>query len=353
MNLSDLQTPALILDREAFGHNLKTMAERFPGTTLRPHVKAHKSTDIAAQQAATGHIGFTCATIKEVESLANAGLGSDLLLANEVTDARRLGVCAESTGARITVAVDSEFTVNAAASGGVREVLIDVNIGLPRCGVAPEAAGRLADFARSKGLHVRGVMGYEGHLMMVSNARDQTDKVAKAFALLTQAAEQAGGEIISGGGTGTFMIHHQLKVLTEVQCGSYVLMDTDYAKHGFNLRQALFLLATVISVTNQGSDNGWLVIDCGLKANGMDHGNPSVPGGDVWFCSDEHITVAPHREGPLATAKVGDKVLVVPAHCDPTVAYHEQYWTIAGWPEGEPIASIAVQDRWPVDMRGW
>ncbi len=347
MLLGDLQTPALLLDLHAFEHNLALMAKAFPGAKQRPHVKAHKSTSIAKRQRAYGHTGFTCATIRELEVLAKEGLGTDLLLANEVTDARRLGVCSEQTGARITLAVDSLETIDAAAKGGVGEVLIDVNIGLPRCGVDPEHAGALADAARKRGLSVRGVMGYEGHLMMVMDQERQQAKVRSAFELLLRAHSDVGGDVISGGGTGTFAIHQKLNMVTEIQCGSYALMDSQYTQHDFGFRQAIFLLATVISVNAKG----WAVADCGLKANGMDHGNPSIGDAVVHFCSDEHITFAPNPDGALANLRVDDRILVTPAHCDPTVAYHEQYFTIE--PEDvdtDVLADVEVTDRWAIDM---
>ena len=142
MRLTDLQTPALVVERELLERNLDTMAAALPGRRLRPHVKAFKTTALARRMAERGHTGFTCATIREVEGMAAAGLGQDLLLANEVLDARRLGAVAAG-GARVTLAVDSDATVEAAAAGGVREVVIDVNVGLPRCGCAPADAGRL------------------------------------------------------------------------------------------------------------------------------------------------------------------------------------------------------------------
>src|SRR5215218_7587361 len=136
MRVAELVTPALVLDAGAFEHNLSTMAAALPGSRLRPHVKAHKCTALAARQAAAGHRRFTCATVREVEGMAAAGLGQDLMLANEVLDARRLGAVVAS-GARVTLAVDSDVTVAAAAAGGVREVIVDVNVGLPRCGCDP------------------------------------------------------------------------------------------------------------------------------------------------------------------------------------------------------------------------
>jgi len=146
----DLVTPALVVEREAFDHNLAAMAAALPGSKLRPHVKAHKCTALAKRQAETGHRTFCAATVREMEGMVAAGLTEDLLLANEVLNASRLGTLADR--ARITVAVDSPETIEAAAAGGVREVLVDVNVGMPRCGCSADDAGRLADLARSKGL---------------------------------------------------------------------------------------------------------------------------------------------------------------------------------------------------------
>jgi D-threonine aldolase len=320
------------------------MASRFPGPALRPHVKAHKSTSLAHAQAAVGHRSFTCATIREMEGLAAAGLGEDLLLANEVVDATRLGRLADA-GARITLAVDSEFTIRAAAAGGVSEVVVDVNVGLPRCGCSVDDSGRLAELARSLGLHVRGVMGYEGHLMMVS-PDEQSKQVEAAMAILLEAHRRVGGDLVSAGGTGT----HQVNTwANEIQAGSYALMDSQYATLSQGFRQALWVEAAVISVNRQGSGGHYAVADAGLKAFGMDHGNPSIPGANVWFCSDEHITFAPHPDGLLADVAVGDRVRIVPAHCDPTVAYHQSYVVIPSI--GVPLS--AAIDEWPVDLRGW
>jgi len=206
VDIDGLQTPALLVERALLQANLDTMTAALPGARLRPHIKAHKTTALARAQQANGHHSFTCATIREMEGMARAGLGDDLLLANEVLDARRLGVLAEE-GARITVAVDSPETVAAAADGGVKEILVDVNIGLPRCGCPPADAGRIADLARSRGLAVRGVMGYEGHLMMVKPESEKARMTEEALALLTAAAAEVGGEVISAGGTGTYAIN--------------------------------------------------------------------------------------------------------------------------------------------------
>ena len=330
MNVNELQTPALLVDAGAFEHNIGAMAEALPGERLRPHVKAHKCTALAKRQAAAGHRTFTCATIGEVEGMAAAGLGDDLLLANEVADASRLGRVAGG-GARVTLAVDSDATIGAAARGGVGEVLIDVNVGLPRCGCPPEHAGRLAEVARSQGLVVRGVMGYEGHVVGLEDRAERVEKTAASMELLLKAHADVGGDVVSAGGTGTYDINTWA---TEIQAGSYALMDTAYAKLGLPFRHALTVLATVISVSPK-----WAVADCGLKALGMDHGNPTTEAGDVWFCSDEHLTFAP--SSPVA---VGDRIRVLPAHIDPTIALHEAMYVVDG---------DDVIEKWPVDLRGW
>lgn len=333
VHVTELPTPALVVDADALDGNLTAMAGLLPGRRLRPHVKAHKCTALAAAQQAAGHDAFTCATPREVLGMAAAGVGTDLLLANETIDRERLRAMAELS-VPVTVAVDSDATIEAAASSGITRCLIDVNVGLPRCGVAPEAAGALADRARSAGLEVRGVMGYEGHLMMVPERSERLAQVERSMALLLSAHAAVGGEIISAGGTGTFDLHESTGV-TEIQAGSYALMDTHYGSQGLPFLQALFVLGTVISVAD-----GWAVADVGLKSLGMDHGNPTVIGGSVWFCSDEHLTFAPDGPGPA----VGERVTVVPAHVDPTMAKHREAWLVR---HGEVI------DRWPIDLRHW
>jgi D-serine deaminase-like pyridoxal phosphate-dependent protein len=325
-SMHDLTTPALIVDAEALTANLADMATALPGARCRPHVKAHKTTELARLQAAH-HPGFTVATIREAEGMVAAGLGDDLLLANEVLDARRLG----ALDARITLAIDSAETLAAAVAGGVREVVIDVNVGLPRCGIAPEKAGALADEARAKGLAVRGVMGYEGHLMLLPDLAERARHTEECMATLLAAHADVGGELVSGGGTGTYAVNTWVN---EVQAGSYALMDTAYTAAGLPFRQALTVLATVISVSD-----GWAVADVGLKSLGMDHGNPTIPGAQVWFCSDEHTTFA--LEEPVT---VGDRIRVLPAHVDPTVALHERMHL---------VRADEVLDTWPVDLRGW
>lgn len=309
------------------------MAEVNPGLRLRPHVKAFKCTELARRLAANGHTAFTCATLAEVEGMIHAGLGDDLLLANETLNVDYLRKIAAMPG-RVTIAVDSTETIAAAAEAGIREVLVDVNVGLPRCGCPPDQAGALADQARAAGLTVRGVMGYEGHLMMVEDRDEKVSKVETAMGMLARAAADVGTDFISAGGTGTYDTN---TVATEIQAGSYTLMDTDYGRLDMPFRQALFVESTVISKNVTGE---FMVVDAGLKAMGMDHGKPSWNQGKVWFCSDEHTTLGP---ADISAWSVGDRVRLAPAHIDPTIAKHERMWFF----EGETTT------EWPVDLRHW
>ena len=334
-DISELPTPALLVDLEALDHNIEVMARARPGRSLRPHVKAFKSTALARHvHGVGGHDTFCCATLREMEGMVAAGLHTDLLLANETLDAERLSALVVSSPGIVTVAVDSPETVEVAAAARA-SVLIDVDVGLPRCGCLPEEAGDLAALARSLGVEVRGVMGYEGHVVGVADRARRTHEVATSMALLRGALNAVGGGLSSAGGTGTYDLHDWAD---EVQAGSYLLMDTAYAELGLPFRQALTMLTTVISTS---PSRGWGVVDAGLKAFGMDHGNPAMPGWSVLFCSDEHATFCP-TEGELPP--VGTRLRMSPAHVDPTVAYHERMYVLRG---------DRVVDTWPVDLRGW
>jgi len=334
MKVAELSTPALVVDGSMLARNLDTMAAARPGDRLRPHVKAHKCTSLAREQAARGHAHFTCATPNEVVGLARAGLGADVLLANACVDRERLQTMARCDG-RVTVAIDSDETLAAAAASGIRHVLVDVNVGMPRCGCAPDDAARLAGRARDAGLDVRGVMGYEGHVVGEVDAAKRAEQTEVAMAILARAHAAVGGDVISAGGTGTYACN---TYATEIQAGSYALMDGSYAQLGLPFGRALALVGTVLHVAP-----AYAVADCGLKAQSMDHGNPAIDDADVWFCSDEHVTYAPRR-----VPRVGDRVFVWPAHVDPTVAMHTRLHVA----DGSGLDATIV-DTWPVDLRGW
>ena len=255
---------------------------RHPGRQPGPHGRgaARRSAAPARQgaqvhragppPACTATTGSRCATVREMEGMAAAGLGDDLLLANEVLDARRLGA-AGGAGARVTVAVDSAATIaRGRARAGVREVLIDVNVGLPRCGCAPGRRRR----AWPTWPAAHGPRGARRHGLRGPRRRPRRPRRARTpgreqhGAAAARPTATVGGDVVSAGGTGTYDINTWA---TEIQAGSYALMDTAYAKLGLPFGQALCVLATVISV----NPRGYAVADCGLKALGMDHGNPT------------------------------------------------------------------------------
>ena len=340
MHLDDVRTPALVLDLEVFERNVATMSAVRPSARLRPHVKAFKSTAMARRLAEAGHRSFCCATLREIEGMIEAGLTDDLLLANETLDTDRLRAISEST--QITIAVDSPETLKVAIDAGVASILIDIDVGLPRCGCSPEEGSALASTARDSGLDVRGVMGYEGHLMHWTNRDDQRFEVDRSMQILVAAQRLVGG-LTSAGGTGTYDFHADTD---EVQAGSYVMMDTHYQQVGLPFEQAAFVLATVISVSR--GETSWFVIDAGLKALGMDHGDPSLgpgsPNGSIFFVSDEHTTILCSDDTFPA---VGDPLVLMPAHIDPTAAKHHSYEVVNN------LASGTIVDSWPIDLRGW
>ena len=325
--------------------NIERMATFFHDRpcALRPHFKAHKTPAIARRQADAGCIGFTCQTIGEAEVLAAHG-HDDLLISNEVADAtkvRRLRGLAER--ARLTIAVDSLEGVHLLRGLPV-EVLVDVNVGLPRCGVFPDDAVALARSVVDAGLRLRGVMGYEGHAMAVAAAADRARVARDAMAILLDVAECLRGaglptETVSAGGTCTWDVTGTTPGVTEVQAGTYALMDTAYAAYGLPFEEVLRCLTTVVSV--QGV---LAVLDAGLKTLAVDHDNPGLPPdvpADVLFLSDEHTTPRV-RDG--FRARPGDRLWLRPSHVDPTVNLHDRLFAVRG---------DEVVDEWRVEARGY
>ncbi len=172
-------------------------------------------------------------------------------------------------------------------------------------------------------------MGYEGHVVGLEDATERAAQCKTSMELLMKAHAEVGGDLVSAGGTGTYALNTWAN---EIQAGSYALMDTAYGKLGLPFGQALFVLATVISASKE-----WSVANAGLKAFGMDHGNPALDDSAIWYCSDEHTVFSPPRP-------VGARVRLTPAHIDPTMAYHERAYV---------VRDDEVIDVWPIDLRGW
>jgi len=326
VTLEELPTPFLAVDLDALEHNVAAMQARVPGR-LRPHMKAHKCSAIAWLQMAAGAVGVTCSTTDEVTAMAAAGVG-DLLLASVAADERRLGALAETAGrARVTIAVDSDEVARRAAraareAGATLGVVVDVDIGMGRNGVASLEDGvRLADtIGGLPGLELRGVMAYEGHLVGVADRDERLRRVREAFALplaVLAALRDRGFEcpIFTGGATATY---DAMPELSDVQAGTYVLMDATYDKLAPEFRHALAVVTTVTTTRPSGR----FVVDAGAKRIARDLGAPSLgPGFEFVSTSEEHA-VFQALDG--SAPRVGDRVSVVPGHSCSTMALHNR-----------------------------
>jgi D-serine deaminase-like pyridoxal phosphate-dependent protein len=352
--VSDIPTPALIVDVAAMDRNIQRMAQFFADgpCRLRPHFKAHKTPEIARRQLAAGSVsGLTCATVAEAEVAAS--LTGDILIANEIVDHVSCDrVAALANGRSIMVAADSVAGVDqigaAARRVGVEVgVLVDLNVGQNRCGLTPgpEALSLARRVAATSGLALRGVMGYEGHLQPVTDRAEREGRTRDAMTALVATAQllRADGlscAIVSAGGTGTHDISGRLPGVTEIQAGSYVLMDSDYGRLDLPFEQALFVLGTVVSRAVPER----CVADCGHKAMTKDHGLPlveDVEGASVVSLNDEHATIA---LSPHTSLAIGDRIRLRPSHVDPTVNLHDVMYAV----EGDEVVDV-----WPIAARGY
>jgi D-serine deaminase-like pyridoxal phosphate-dependent protein len=352
----------LIVDAAALDRNIVRMAAFFADgrCRLRPHVKAHKTPEIARRQLAAGScVGLTCATVGEAELVAD--VADDILIANELIGpgkCERAAALAVRLGARtgrelsLTGAVDSDEGLQRLAdaarhTGTSIGVLVDVNVGQDRCGVstADEALALARRIADTNGVRLRGVMGYEGHVQAIRERHERALRAQQAMMTLVAAADHIRGaglpcEIVSSGGTGTFDISGRFPGVTEVQAGSYALMDTDYRDVGVPFEQAFWVLGTVVSRPTATR----CVADCGHKSATKDHTLPSVDGiagARVTAFNDEHAVIAIPQDATLA---IGDRVRLIPSHTDPTINLHDAMFVVAG---------DRVIDVWPIAARGY
>jgi len=334
-------TPALVVDLAAADRNIARAAAFFAErpTKLRPHFKAHKCTALLRRQVAAGQCtGVMCATAHEAEVLALAGF-DDILVANQVADPRALDALARAAAiAEVTACVDSRRHVELLASTGARlGVLIEINVGQNRSGLPP-GDPQLPELVQMIGaatsLRFRGLQGYEGHAVLLPNRDDRARQVKAAAEILNAERARVPCELVSGGGTGTYDLSADAGALDEVQAGSYVLMDASYDRLGLPFEQALFCKATVIS--RQGTR---VVLDAGLKALSAEYGMPRADGIEIRGLSDEHATGTVTNGSEL---QVGDPVLLVPAHVDPTVNLHATLVAVA--PDG-------TTEAWAIDGR--
>lgn len=350
MRINKIPTPALIVDEEIFNSNANAMKQllRDSGLNLRPHYKSHKCSAIALRQIADGAIGMTCAKLDEAIDLADCGV-EDILIANQIVDKAKISRLAHLAGVcRLTVCVDDEQNIldiarAAELAGTTVHCLVEFEIGMQRCGVSSVAeVAKLAKLICAQPyLEFDGIQAYAGHISHMASREERLAKTranAKKIRSLLDYLADIGIEVkvISGGSTGTSTIKVADGLYTELQAGSYLFMDATYAQLDVPFGNSLFLLTTVVSV----SEN-IVVVDGGVKSCGMDQGMPMPVGFEVSHIvdSEEHLQL----HNPTREFKVGDKVLLIPAHCCSTVNLHDKLYFIR---DGK------VSDRVSITARG-
>lgn len=358
-----INTPSLVLDLDQLEHNVATMAEAMTaaGKKLRPHIKSHKCSRVALLQRDHGAIGICCATLDEAEVMADAGL-SDILLTSPITSTEKIGrlvklIAAAPTTMIVVDHVQNLFALAMAArnAGVIVNMLVDVELGFGRTGVTSSTdAVALADAIRSTpGARLVGIQAYGGHLQHIHDASVRLAAACDAGRYVKDIAGQVGTSasvpfILSGGGTGTHAIDGAGDWFTEIQAGSYPLMDADYGaisyKEGENwpFKASLLIQATVVSANIAGS----MTVDAGTKAiatNGPPPQvfTPALRGSTFEFTGDEHgrIRLAPGAPAP----SIGDRIELVASHCDPTVVLHDVFHCVRG---------DRLVDIWHIDARG-
>jgi len=336
---SQIDTPALLIDLDIMESNIAKMSDFFGKVkaNLRPHTKTHKTPILAHKQISSGAIGVTCAKLGEAEVMVASGI-RDVLIANEIVPipkiARLVNLARHSD---MMVAVDDPNNVDKLSEAAQNKkvnlrILVEVDIGMKRCGVPPgEPALKLAQkVSKSSNLIFSGLMGYEGHTVAIPDLEERKRETEKAMSLLIQTKElieQNGLEvrIMSGGGTGTYNITGLLPGMTEIQAGSYILMDTFYRNVLKDFDCALSVLATVIS--RPSSDLA--IIDAGMKTVTKESGLPEVKGiegAKLISLAEEHGRIDLSESS--ADLKPGDKVEIIPSHCCTTINLHDKFFGV-------------------------
>jgi 3-hydroxy-D-aspartate aldolase len=360
---ADIQTPCLVLDLDALERNIVKMGDyaRAHGMRHRVHGKMHKSVDVAKlQERLGGSVGVCCQKVSEAEVFVRGGI-KDVLVSNQVRDPAKIDRLARlpKLGARIIVCVDDVANVADLSAAAVKhgteiEVFVEIDCGAGRCGVkTPEEVVAIAKaVAAAPNLKFAGIQAYQGVMQHMDKYEDRKVKLDAAIAQVkgcVDALTAAGlkPDLVSGGGTGSYYFESGSGVYNELQCGSYAFMDADYGRildqDGNRIdrgewENALFILTSVMSHVKADK----AICDAGLKAQSVDSGLPVIFGRtDVKYakCSDEHGVI----EDPHGVLKVGDKLKLIPGHCDPTCNVHDWY---VGVRNGK------VEVVWPVSARG-
>ena len=347
-------TPALVVELDGLESNITRMAsycERY-GTAWRPHSKVHKCPEIARMQRAAGAVGITCAKLSEAELMVAHGI-SDVLLANQILDARKLRRLAElQTDARVIAIVDCAEAVAALSSaaadvGAAIPTLVDIDIGMHRTGAAPgEAGAQLAQLlADDERLEFAGLMGYEGHVLNITPPAAKTASCTEALRELMTTRDLIGDRglevgIVSAGGTGSYAITAAHSGVTEVQAGGGIFMDAMY-RDSFHVDDLTCALKVIATVTSRRPDRA--IVDAGFKTLSAFHHPPSVLGREdmeLTYLSAEHgvFGVPSGMEGP----EVGERVEILVGYSDSTTFLHDH---LLGMREGRVERVFAIQGR--------
>lgn len=361
-----IDTPALVIDLDAMERNLVRMAEfaRLHHMRLRPHAKMHKSAHIDRLQVEAGAVGVCVQKLSEAQALAAGGV-RDILISNELVDPRKLAdMAALARELRLGVCVDSVLGIDRLASavraaGSEVDVYVEVDVGHGRCGVPAAAAGALAHqvvahapgAAGSGGLRFAGLQSYHGRAQHLRTAaeREQVMRHVVTLARSAQASVTAGGiacPLVTGAGTGSFVHEAASGIYGELQAGSYLFLDRDYADNEPTPQAPAFEHALFVKGQVMSSGSAHVVIDAGHKSHALDSGAPRVWGRRLTWANggDEHGILTAAGD-PLPS--LGDTVWLVPGHCDPTVNLHDHYIGVRGG-----LAAGSVEAVWPVDARG-
>jgi 3-hydroxy-D-aspartate aldolase len=359
VSIDCIDTPALLVDLDRLEHNLAAMAALVANTgiQLRPHVKSHKSPLVAKRQLALGAAGVCCAKVGEAEVMVAAGIPDVLVTTEVVTPEKIRRLVALARHATVAVVVDNPanaltLSEAAAAAHVTLNVLVEVDVGQHRCGLDPGAAAAdLADqIARLPGLRFRGLQGYQGSLQQLVSHQEREAQIRHALSLLLETAElvrKRGHQIkvLTGGGSGSSAIDIALHGLTELQPGSYVFMDCNYRRIEWEggstapFEASLSVLTSVVSCTSPER----VIVDAGWKAASCDSGMPvlkTLEGATFTFAGDEHGKIALPAGAGISP---GDKLELIPSHCDTTVNLHDQYVCVR---RGK------VESVWPILARG-
>ena len=354
--------PALVIDLDSMERNLAAMATfaRANEVALRPHAKMHKCAAIAKLQIAAGAVGVCVQKLSEAEALAAAGV-ADIFISNEVIAPAKLARLAALAGRiRLALAVDSALGIDRLAdalkvAGTSVDVFVEIDVGQGRCGVAPTAAGALAHQVVSHGLRFAGLQAYHGGAQHLRKAdareaaiRHAVMRVRAAQASITSAGMRC--PLVTGAGTGSFGFEAASGVYGELQAGSYLFMDRDYADNepaprAPRFEHALFVKSQVMS---RGASHA--VVDAGHKSHAVDSGLPRVWQRECEFSNggDEHGILHPRGAAPASELpQLDDTVWLVPGHCDPTVNLHAHFIAVRGG-----LAHGIVEAVWPIDARG-